>query len=77
MQHVQLLEALQERDADRAEAVTREHIATALKAILARPEILADDGGFPTQAPRRLGHPYAESDSSAEKPSAGPPTSAS
>jgi DNA-binding GntR family transcriptional regulator len=45
-QHVRLLKALQARDADEAEAVTREHIATALDAILARPEILAHTPGF-------------------------------
>lgn len=45
-QHVALLEALQARDGARAEAIAREHIETALQAILARPEILAHEPGF-------------------------------
>jgi DNA-binding GntR family transcriptional regulator len=45
-QHIRLLEALKARDADEAETVAREHIATALETILARPEILAHKPGF-------------------------------
>ena len=42
-QHIRLLHALQRRDADESESVTREHIATALQAILARPEVFAGE----------------------------------
>lgn len=43
-QHVRLLKALQERDADEAETVAREHVETALQAILSRPQLLASEG---------------------------------
>ena len=45
-QHIRLLEALRGRDPDRAEAVTREHIATALRAILGRREAPSGNGFF-------------------------------
>jgi DNA-binding GntR family transcriptional regulator len=43
-QHIRLLEALRGRDPDRAEAITREHIATALQAILGRREVPTGNG---------------------------------
>jgi DNA-binding GntR family transcriptional regulator len=43
-QHIRLLEALRGRDPDRAEAITREHIATALQAILGRREVPSGNG---------------------------------
>jgi DNA-binding GntR family transcriptional regulator len=43
-QHIRLLEALRDRDPDRAEAITREHIATALQAILDRREAPSGNG---------------------------------
>lgn len=46
-QHIRLLQALRDRDPDAAEAVTREHIETALQAILGSPEIPADRGDSP------------------------------
>jgi DNA-binding GntR family transcriptional regulator len=45
-QHIRLLTALRARNADEAEAVAREHIATALETILTRPEILAHRTDF-------------------------------
>lgn len=45
-QHIRLLEALRDRDPDAAEAITREHIATALQAILSRPETPSGHGEF-------------------------------
>jgi DNA-binding GntR family transcriptional regulator len=50
-QHIKLLEALRGRDADRAEAITREHIATALQAILGRREVPSGNGFLGTSSP--------------------------
>lgn len=45
-QHLRLIEALHAHAPDLAEAITREHIETALRGILSRPELLAQKPGF-------------------------------
>jgi DNA-binding GntR family transcriptional regulator len=49
-QHVRLLKALRDRDADSAEAVTRAHIDTALQAILRHTEILTGNTNLVAEA---------------------------
>ena len=45
-QHMRLTEALHAHAPDLAETITREHIETALRGILSRPELLAQKPGF-------------------------------
>jgi DNA-binding GntR family transcriptional regulator len=45
-QHARLIAALHARDADAAEAIAREHIATALEGILSHPEVVAQERHF-------------------------------